>query len=116
MATPSEKPKYYADTNGMPRTLDGRVTHLGVTEGDVAARILSVGSAGRAHTLAKLLETPTLVDSARGFTTITGGFGGVPVSIIATGMGAPNMDFVVREARAVVDGPMAMCAYPYRSA
>jgi uridine phosphorylase len=30
------------------------------------------------------------------------------VSIITTLMGMPNMDFVVREARAVVDGQMAI--------
>lgn len=33
---------------------------------------------------------------------------GTPVSIITTMMGMPNMDFVVREARAVVDGQMAV--------
>lgn len=33
---------------------------------------------------------------------------GTPVSIITTLMGMPNMDFVVRESRAVVDGQMAI--------
>jgi uridine phosphorylase len=33
------------------------------------------------------------------------------VSVIATGMGAPMMDFVVRESRAVVAGPMAILRY-----
>jgi uridine phosphorylase len=33
---------------------------------------------------------------------------GTPISIITTLMGMPNMDFVVREARAVVDGQMAI--------
>ena len=40
--------------------------------------------------------------------TYTGRFQGVPVSIVATLMGMANMDFVVRENRAVVDAPMAM--------
>lgn len=35
-------------------------------------------------------------------------FEGVPVSIITTLMGMPNMDFVVREARAAVSGQMAI--------
>lgn len=35
-------------------------------------------------------------------------FEGVPVSIITTLMGMPNMDFVVREARAAVSGHMAI--------
>ena len=33
-----------------------------------------------------------------------GKFNGTPVSIISTNMGMPNMDFVVRESRAVVEG------------
>jgi Phosphorylase superfamily len=37
-----------------------------------------------------------------------GRFNGVPVSIVTTLMGMPNMDFVVRECRAVVDGQMAV--------
>lgn len=55
----------------------------------------------------------TAVRSTRGFVTHTGTFRGVPVSIIATGMGYPMMDFVVRETRAVVNGPMAMLRYVY---
>ncbi len=35
----------------------------------------------------------------------------VPISIIATGMGFPMMDFVVRETRAIVDGEMAIIRY-----
>lgn len=35
-------------------------------------------------------------------------FEGVPVSIVTTLMGMPNMDFVVREARAAVSGNMAI--------
>jgi len=46
--------------------------------------------------------------STRHFTTFTGRMLGVPVSIIATGMGTAMMDFVVREARAIVDGDMAI--------
>lgn len=47
------------------------------------------------------------MSSSRGFTVFTGRVLGVPVSIIGTGMGTPMMDFVVREARAVVEGDMA---------
>jgi len=38
----------------------------------------------------------------------TGLYEGVPVSIVTTLMGMPNMDFVVREARAAVAGQMAI--------
>jgi uridine phosphorylase len=36
---------------------------------------------------------------------------GVPITVIATGMGQPMLDFVTREARRVVEGPMAMLRY-----
>lgn len=38
----------------------------------------------------------------------TGLYEGVPVSIVTTLMGMPNMDFVVREARAAVAGQIAI--------
>jgi uridine phosphorylase len=41
--------------------------------------------------------------SERGFLTLSGTYKSVPVSIVSIGMGAPNMDFFVREAREVLD-------------
>jgi hypothetical protein len=37
-----------------------------------------------------------------------GRYQGVPVSVVTTLMGMANMDFVVRECRAVIDGQMAV--------
>ncbi|KAF6266147.1 nucleoside phosphorylase domain-containing protein [Scenedesmus sp. NREL 46B-D3] len=86
----------------------------GLQRGEVANRILSVGSMDRAFIIADQLQgaepgAPLFQHlSGRGFLTITGLYHGTPVSIITTLMGMPNMDFVVREARAVVDGQMAI--------
>lgn len=105
--------KYYADANGVPMA-DGRVTHLGLAEGELAPRIVTVGSLSRARRLRAQLDTSSDVfelTSDRGFTTYTGTFGGVRVSIVATGMGAPMMDFLVREARTVVQGPLLFVRY-----
>ncbi|CAB1110711.1 unnamed protein product [Ectocarpus sp. CCAP 1310/34] len=44
--------------------------------------------------------------SKRGFVTHTGSYNGVPVSIVLINMGYPNMDFFVREVRAVTTGPL----------
>ncbi|KXZ47755.1 hypothetical protein GPECTOR_33g637 [Gonium pectorale] len=103
----------YKNAN-FPTDAEGRTYHLGTKEGEVAPRILSVGSVGRAQLLSTLLDPPaagkTLFHrtSSRGFLTITGRYEGEPVSIVSTHMGMPNMDFVVRENRAVVRGQMAI--------
>lgn len=81
--------------------------------------MLSVGDTGRAERIARQLDNygssgplaPLKLVAARGFVTYTGTYKGVPVTIIATGMGVPMMDFTVREMRAVVTGPMAMLRY-----
>ena len=105
----------YSDID-FPKDDEGRVHHLSVREGEVAQRIVSVGDPTRAAALAALFDdaAETLrVDSHRpgAFTTFTGRFEGVAVSVIATGMGTPNMDFVVRECRGVVEGPMAIVRF-----
>ncbi|KAL1746147.1 nucleoside phosphorylase domain-containing protein [Schizophyllum fasciatum] len=94
-----------------PRTADGRVYHLGVRPGEVANRIVTVGSPSRAHSLESLLDEkpkPFTLASERGFLTITGRYKGVPVSIMSVGMGSPNLDFFVRESRECVVGDMAI--------
>lgn len=96
-----------------PRDAEGRVYHLGVKHGEVSNRILSVGDAGRAKLLSQFFDNPNdlFITSNRGFTIYTGTMKKIPVSIIATGMGTPMMDFVVRECRAVVNGPMVVIRF-----
>ena len=69
-----------------PQDADGRTYHVGVKLGQVANRIITVGDPHRAHIIAKLLIAPTVIESKRGFTTITGNYGDYRVSIIAIGM------------------------------
>ncbi|QRV76978.1 Enoyl-(Acyl carrier protein) reductase [Ceratobasidium sp. AG-Ba] len=118
-----------------PRTPTGRVYHLGLKHGEIANRIVSgisasaclsapnnlhfpeqitVGDPKRARTVASHFDKsprPFEVLSERGFLTITGRFNGVPVSVIAIGMGGPNMDFFVREARECLVGEMVIIRY-----
>ncbi|PPQ71215.1 hypothetical protein CVT24_009996 [Panaeolus cyanescens] len=94
-----------------PRTADLRVYHVGVRPGEVANRVITVGSPSRANTIAALLDErpkPFVLSSERGFLTITGRYKGIPVSIVSIGMGTPNMDFFVREIRESVSGDMAI--------
>lgn len=46
--------------------------------------------------------------SSRGFLTYTGRFKKTPISVVSIGMGYPNMDFFVREVRAIVSGPLVI--------
>merc|ERR1719163_2679631 len=103
-----EKRGYMSGVNAVPTDANGCVLHLGLKMGELANRVVVVGSDSRAVRVKAHLDEPdkcfTKV-SDRGFTTYTGTFGGVRVSVCATGMGAPMMDFFVREARSVVEGP-----------
>ncbi|KAI9320603.1 nucleoside phosphorylase domain-containing protein [Dichotomocladium elegans] len=101
-----------------PQDAEGRVYHINVKYGQVANRILTVGDHLRAKAIAKSLDSeevaghPTFVHtSQRGFLTITGRYKGVPITILAIGMGNCMMDFFVRETRAVVAGTMAIIRF-----
>ncbi|KAK2462652.1 hypothetical protein APHAL10511_005385 [Amanita phalloides] len=97
-----------------PRTADLRVYHLGLCPGEIANRIITVGSHSRARALQTLLDTkptPFVLSSERGFVTVTGRYRGIPVSIVSIGMGAPNMDFFVREARECIFGDMIVIRF-----
>jgi len=108
----------YAGTNAVPRTgSPGRVLHLGLADGELANRVVVVGSPARARLLAENLEPeepgkPLFErESDRGFLTFTGKHAGARVSVVSIGMGLAMMDFFVREGRAVVKGPMAVVRF-----
>jgi hypothetical protein len=76
-----------------------------------------VGTPARAEALAARFDAapaPFRLGSERAFLTLTGRVRGVPVSVASIGMGFPNVDFFIREARECVDGDMVVvrCAYP----
>lgn len=78
----------------------------------VASRILTVGDPARALRLSLLLDSVRFTHhSARGFSTYTGHFKGIPVSIVAIGMGTPVMDMFLREARFITSGPLTVVRF-----
>jgi len=106
----------------LPVDKDGRLYHMGIRSGELAPRVLTVGDQSRALIVAQHLDGAKVDPhnplsfgpsvfvhvSGRGFTTITGTFEGVSISIVSIGMGCPMMDFFIRESRAIVAGPMAI--------
>lgn len=100
------------NTANFPMDNEGRTYHVGTKRGEVANRVLAVGSLGRARMLASLLSplpghsSLCVVESSRGFLTVTGLFRGFPVSVITHLMGFANLDLMLRETRAVADPPL----------
>ncbi|KAL8449031.1 hypothetical protein Emed_003383 [Eimeria media] len=91
---------------------EGRAYHLGVQQGELHNRILTVGHAGRADWLAERFLDPQMrtlsLKSNRNFRLHSGYYRRKPVSIVAVGMGAPMMDVLVREASYITEGPLAI--------
>lgn len=103
----------YTNPNGFPMAA-GKTLHMDLGKGDLANRIVTVGAESRAAKIAANFDQDKEIkkfQSSRGFTTFTGYFDGVQVSVVAIGMGVSMMDFFVRESRAIVDGPMIMVRY-----
>ncbi|KAJ3304266.1 hypothetical protein HDV03_003003 [Kappamyces sp. JEL0829] len=100
------------DSTNFPIDAEGRTYHVATKKGEVASRILTVGDPARARRIATLLESQDVVlESKRAFTTITGKYKGESVSIIAIGMGTPVADMMMREVRAVTDGPLLVIRF-----
>eukprot|EP00388_Colpodella_angusta_P018847 GDKJ01047016.1.p1 GENE.GDKJ01047016.1~~GDKJ01047016.1.p1 ORF type:complete len:351 (-),score=107.81 GDKJ01047016.1:525-1577(-) len=100
---------YMKGGNSIPRQENGATYHLGVKEGEIHPRILTVGSPQRARAIArKFLENITEVESNRQMVTVSGTYKGVNVSICACLMGSPNFDMFFREAGAVLNCPLAI--------
>jgi purine-nucleoside phosphorylase len=66
--------------------------HINAKPGDFAKTVLMPGDPLRAKFIAEnFLENPRLVNNVRGIQGYTGTYKGVPVSVMASGMGMPSM-------------------------
>lgn len=66
--------------------------HINATPEDFAKTVLMPGDPLRAKFIAEnFLENPRLVNSVRGINGYTGTYKGIPVSVMASGMGMPSM-------------------------
>jgi uridine phosphorylase len=73
-----------------PRDAEGRTYHVGTKSGEVANRIITVGDYTRAYRISKSFDGGKAkfeFESHRKFLTLTGTFQGVPITVVAIGMG-----------------------------
>jgi uridine phosphorylase len=82
----------------IPKNARGRFYHLDCLPGELAPYILTCGDPARAQRIARGLDRVDLRRRNREFHTYTGAYKGIPVSVMATGIGAPASAIAVVEA------------------
>ncbi|GCA63458.1 nucleoside phosphorylase [Kipferlia bialata] len=91
----AQQEEYKSDLVGATFPVDGegRTYHLFVKPGDVNNRVVTCGDVGRVMRFAGLpgFKKTVEVTSPRGFVTISGDFEGVPITIVSSLMGFPNL-------------------------
>lgn len=86
----------------------GKQYHIGASLGDLAQFILLCGDPARAEKTALSFDQGSIRFRAchREFVTITGTFHGIPVTVMATGIGTDNTEIAVIEASQCVSQPV----------
>jgi uridine phosphorylase len=82
----------------LPKNRQGRYYHLNCGPGDLAPYILTCGDPDRARRVAKSFDRVEVKRHNREFLTYTGSYHGIPVSVIATGIGAAASAIAIVEA------------------
>lgn len=84
---------------------EGRQYHIGLAPGDVAPYVLMCGDPARVKKVAALFDGEGKQFSYREYVTVTGSYKGIPVSVMATGMGPDNTEIALVELSQVVENP-----------
>lgn len=86
-------------------TKEGRQYHIGLAPGEVASSVLLCGDPARARRVATYFERRSEEITSREYVTITGSYRGLPVTVMATGMGPDNTEIAVVELSQIVERP-----------
>jgi len=87
---------------GLIKNVQGRYYHLDCGPGDLAPYIFTCGHPDRARKIARHFDRVTVRRRHREFLTLTGAYQGIPVSVMATGIGPAASAIVVVEAAQLV--------------
>lgn len=87
------------------QTASGKQYHIGLKPGDLAPTILLCGDPARVEKAARHLRKTGPAIRHREYVTVTGTYQGVPVSVMATGMGPDNTEIAVVEIAQIVNSP-----------
>jgi uridine phosphorylase len=82
----------------LPKNAQGRFYHINCGPGDIAPYILTCGDPGRARKISRYFDKVDVRRQNREFLTYTGSYNGIPLSVMATGIGADNTAIAVIEA------------------
>jgi len=82
---------------------DGSIFHLHLLPGDIAENIIIVGDPGRVEMIAQMLEPVRVRKSNREFSTVTGSYHDLEITVISSGIGTDNIDIVMNELDALVN-------------
>jgi uridine phosphorylase len=82
----------------IPKNAQGRFYHLDCAPGELAPYILTCGDPARVQKIARLLSRVDMRRRNREFLTYTGSYKNIPVSVMATGIGAPASAIAIVEA------------------
>jgi uridine phosphorylase len=82
----------------LPRNARGRLYHIDCGPGDLAPYIFTCGDPRRAQKIARRFHQVRLRRRNRAFLTYTGTYKDIPVSVMATGIGAPATAIAIVEA------------------
>ncbi len=85
-------------TSPIPKNARGRFYHLDCAPGELAPYILTCGDPDRAQAIARRLTRVDMRRKNREFLTYTGIYRDIPVSVMATGIGAPASAIAIVEA------------------
>jgi len=89
---------YMGNSSSIPKNAQGRFYHIDCAPGDLAPYILTCGDPDRARRIARFFDRVEMRRKNREFLTYTGVYKNIPVSAMATGIGAPATAIAIVEA------------------